>query len=47
MRDGSVSTLVQHREMRLQPLRDVVRVEDGDLARVLQPVAAHQLDVGV
>ena len=47
VRHRSVCAFVQHREMRLQSLRDVIRIEDCDLRRVLQPIAAHQLDVGV
>src|SRR6266481_5888596 len=40
-------TLVQHRKVRLETLRDVIRVEDRDSGRVFQSVSAHQLDVGV
>ena len=36
---------VQHRVVRLEPLGDVVRVEDRDLGRLGQPVAAHHRDV--
>src|SRR5450759_1809075 len=47
VRDGSVRALVQQRKVRLETLRDVVRVEDRDLGRVFQSISAHQLDVGV
>ncbi len=37
---------VEHRVVRREPPRDVVRVEDRDLGRLGQPVVAHQRDVG-
>ena len=45
MRDAAVRVPVEHREMRLQPAGDVVGVEDRDLGRPLQALAAHHQDV--
>ena len=38
VRDAPALAAVEDREVRVQPVGDVVRVEDGDLARALQPV---------
>src|SRR5207245_272996 len=45
--DSSMHAFVQNGEMRLETPRDVVRAENRDLRRVLQSIAAHQLDVRV
>ena len=38
VRDAAALAPVEHREVRVQPLGDVVGVEDGDLARAREPV---------
>ncbi len=45
VRDEAVLALVEDGEVRVEPARHVVGVEDGDLARALQAGAAHHLDV--
>ncbi len=46
MRHEAAGTLVEHREMRIEPPRHVVGVEDRHHRRPLQPLAAHHGDVG-
>ena len=45
VRDEAVRTLVEHREMRLELLGEVVRGEDRDFGRVGETAPAHHADV--
>ena len=47
MRDPPLHVAVQHRKMRIEPLRDIVGVEDRDLGGARQAFAAHHQDVDV
>ena len=45
--DGAVRATIEHRVGMLQPLRDVVRVQDRDLRGIRQSLGAHHADVQV
>jgi hypothetical protein len=47
MGHASFGVAVQHRKMRIEPLRDVVRGENGNLAGTFQTGAAHQSNVRI
>ena len=46
MRDPTLAALVEHVEGAFEPLGDVVGVQDRDLGRLRQPLAAHHQDIG-
>ena len=45
VRDEAVPAFEEHREISVQPLGDVIGVEDGELRRLGQAVRAHHADV--
>ena len=47
MRDTAADAAIEHREVRLQPIGDVIGVEDRDFGRPRQPFAAHHQDVEI